>query len=125
MQEEGKTMARYLEGFSAATQRAQGAPNLTLIADVSLSTFTYYIAHGAKAHRYVTTTFAPCGPITGSGRVPTGLISSMSFITGAVAAKHVTDCDAVATKTQGVWAGPPAMPRELQQDSSHPWWGQH
>lgn len=51
LQEEGKTMARYLEGFSSATQRAQGAPNLTLIADVSLSTLTYYIAQGAKAHR--------------------------------------------------------------------------
>jgi hypothetical protein len=53
IQEEGKPMSRYLEGFSAATQRAQGAPNLTLIADVSLSTFTYYIAQGAKAHRSV------------------------------------------------------------------------
>lgn len=50
-QEEDKSMVRYLHFFEKACKKAEEQPNTTVIADVSLSTFTFYLAHGGKAHR--------------------------------------------------------------------------
>ncbi|KAG1658985.1 hypothetical protein FOA52_008687 [Chlamydomonas sp. UWO 241] len=58
--EDGKKMADFVDGFSAAAKEIDDGAKSKLILEVSQSTLAFYLASGAKAHRHFSAVIGPC-----------------------------------------------------------------